>query len=216
MVKIDRFDDFNIESKTLYVFDFDDTLVVSPRYEDIAKKYLLEKLTAEDLIKRAFKKIGNNKSKLKLQDRRIFLEDPSFTYQSDKDWTRKGDRLYLIEPDEFCYTDDSLPNKLKDISNIYKQVENKCIITARPESMREKIMDVLKDLGIQYPEFGLHMKPDFLKNAGIWKGEKIAELVKKYGFKKVIFYDDNSKYLRKSKQVVSEKLPNLEFITKKV
>ena len=36
MVKIDKFNEFNIENKTLYVFDFDDTLMVTPRYEDIA------------------------------------------------------------------------------------------------------------------------------------------------------------------------------------
>lgn len=216
MVKIDRFDNFNIEQKTLYVFDFDDTLVVSPRYEDIALKYLSENITAKELVNRALNKIGQDKSKLKFQDGRIYIEDPEMRYQSDKDWIRKGNRLYLIQPDEFCYTEESLPNKLKDISEIYNLVENKCIITARPESIRNKILEVLENFGIQSPKYGIHMKPDFLKNAGMWKGEKIVELVKKYGFKKVIFYDDNSKYLRKSKQVVSEKLPDIEFITKKV
>jgi hypothetical protein len=32
--------------------------------------------------------------------------------------------------------------------------------------------------------------------AGVWKGNKIVELVEKTAFKKVIFYDDNIKYLK--------------------
>lgn len=73
MVKIDRFTEFNIDQQTLYVFDFDDTLVVSPRYEDIAIKFLNENLTVKDLLDRAVKRIGVDKSKLKVQDRRIFV-----------------------------------------------------------------------------------------------------------------------------------------------
>ena len=71
MVKIDRFNEFNIENGTLYVFDFDDTLMVTPRYEDIAMKYLNENLTVKDLLERALKRIGIDKSQLKIQDKRI-------------------------------------------------------------------------------------------------------------------------------------------------
>ena len=91
MVKIDRFSNFNI--RTLYVFDFDDTIVVSPRYEDIALEYLSENLKVKDLIDRAIKSIGIEKSQLKFQDGRIFVEDPNNNYNQTKDWTRKGTRL---------------------------------------------------------------------------------------------------------------------------
>jgi hypothetical protein len=214
MVKIDRFSNFNI--RTLYVFDFDDTIVVSPRYEDIALEYLSENLKVKDLIDRAIKSIGIEKSQLKFQDGRIFVEDPNNNYNQTKDWTRKGTRLYLIQPDEFCYLDESLPKKLKEVSDIYNQSKDKCIVTARPEGARDKIVSVLNKLNLKFPKYGLHMRPDFLKNAGSWKGEKIVELAKKYNFNKVVFYDDNSKYIRKAKKVVSEKMPELEFITIKV
>jgi hypothetical protein len=214
MVKIDRFSNFNI--RTLYVFDFDDTIVVSPRYEDIALEYLSENLKVKDLIDRAIKSIGIEKSQLKFQDGRIFVEDPNNNYNQTKDWIRKGTRLYLIQPDEFCYLDESLPKKLKEVSDIYNQSKDKCIVTARPEGARDKIVSVLNNLNLKFPKYGLHMRPDFLKNAGSWKGEKIVELAKKYNFNKVVFYDDNSKYIRKAKKVVSEKMPELEFITIKV
>lgn len=216
MVKIDRFNEFSIDKNTLYVFDFDDTLVESPRYEDIAVKYLFENLSAKDLIERAIKSLGINKYELKTQDGRIYIEDPNKVYQENRDWVRKGSRLYLIEPNEFCYTDESLPKKLKQLSSLYNSVENKCIVTARPEGVREKIQKTLESFGLKNAKYGLHMKPDFLKNAGIWKGEKIVELAKKYNFKKVIFYDDNSKYIRKAKKVVNEKMPELEFLAIKV
>lgn len=211
MVKIDRFQDFNIEQQTLYVFDFDDTLMVTPRYEDIAIKFLTENLKVKELLDRALKRIGVNKSQLKVQDKRIFIEDPNKFYKEEKDWVRKGNRLYLVQPDEFSYLDESLPNKLKELSNLYNQVEEKCIVTARPESMRHKIETVLDNFQLAKPKWGLHMAPDSRINAGKWKGEKIVELVNSTGFQNVIFYDDNSKYIRGAKKIVSEKLPNLNF-----
>ena len=211
MVKIDRFNEFNIEQQTLYVFDFDDTLVVSPRYEDIAIKFLNENLTVKDLLDRSLKRIGVTKDKLKVQDRRIFIEDPQRIYPEQKDWVRKGNRLYLVQPDEFSYLEESLPKQTKELVNLYKSVEDKCIVTARPESMRDKIENVLNQFGLEIPKWGLHMAPDGKINAGKWKGEKIVDLVETTGFQNVIFYDDNSKYIRGAKKVVQEKLPNLNF-----
>ena len=213
MVKIDKFNEFGIENNTLYVFDFDDTLMVTPRYEDIALKFLNENLTVKDLLDRAVKRIGITKDKLKVQDRRIFIDDPNKIYKEEKDWVRKGNRLYLVQPDEFSYLDESLPNKLKELANLYKSVEDKCIVTARPQSMRNKIESVLKQFGLENPKWGLHMCPDGKINAGKWKGDKIVELSETTGFQNVIFYDDNSKYIRVAKKVVSEKLPNLNFKT---
>ena len=211
MVKIDRFSEFNIEQQTLYVFDFDDTLMVTPRYEDIAVKFLTENLTVKDLLDRAVKRLGIDKSQLKVQDKRIFIDDPDKKYKEQKDWVRKGNRMYLVQPDEFCYLDESLPKQLKQLSELYKSVDDKCIVTARPESMRGRLEILLKQFGLDNPKWGLHMCPDGRVNAGIWKGEKIVELVKSTGFQNVIFYDDNSKYIRGAKRVVSEKLPNLNF-----
>lgn len=211
MVKIDKFNEFSIENKTLYVFDFDDTLMVTPRYEDIAVKYLTENLTVKELLDRAIKRIGVTKDQLKVQDRRIFIEDPDKRFKEEKDWVRKGNRLYLVQPDEFCYLDESLPTQVKDLVELYKSVQDKCIVTARPQSMRNKIESVLKQFGLENPKWGVHMCPNSRMNAGKWKGEKIVELVKLTGFNNVIFYDDNSKYIRGAKQVVSEKLPDLNF-----
>lgn len=215
MVKIDRYEQFSVED-TLYVFDFDDTLFVTPKWEDIAKKIIFENLTPDDLVKRALQDMNIDKKRLRIQDGRIFFEDPNVTSNITKDWTRKGSRVYLVQPPEFCYLDESLPNQLKNISEIYKKVKNKCIITARPESVRQKIESVLIQSGLEYPNWDLHMCPKGRMNAGRWKGEKICELAKKTEFQNITFYDDNSKYIREAKKVVAEKMPNLNFVCVKV
>jgi hypothetical protein len=55
---------------------------------------------------------------------------------------RKGKRVYLLTP-EFGKTDISLPTKLKELVNLYNSVENKCIVTARTEEVRNKIEEKL-------------------------------------------------------------------------
>ena len=89
-------------------------------------------------------------------------------------------------------------------------------MTARPEGSRKLIEETLKNLGLEMPKWGIHMRPDYLNNAGDWKGHKICELSERFNFDWVVFYDDNTKYIRKVKKVVSESLPNLKFEAIKV
>ncbi len=53
------------------------------------------------------------------------------------------------------------------------------------------------------------MMPQGRTNAGMWKGETIVDIINKTGFKKAIFFDDNSRYIKKATRVIKEKLPNL-------
>lgn len=213
MVKIERFNQFD---NILYIFDFDDTLVESPSFEDIAIKYINENITVKELLDKSLSSIKKNKKDLKLENGRLYINDPTSEIEIKGNWVRKGPRVYLTSPDIFCYIDESMPSTLKKMSELYKSVENKCIVTARPESLRNKIENILNDFGLEKPKYGLHMKPDNLKNAGDWKGHKICEVVSEFNFSKAIFYDDNSKFIRKAKKVVSEKLPNLDFTAVKV
>lgn len=214
MVRIDRFDEFSRD--ILYIFDLDDTLLVTPRFEDIAKKYLVENVGVKELLNRAINQLGVDISDLKMLDGRIYVDDSEMTLEPKGDWVRKGKRVYLTQPDKFSYLDESLPVAVKELTKLYKSVENKCIVTARPESMRPQIEKVLKRFDLEIPKFGLHMCPDGKINAGLWKGQKIVEIINETGFQKAIFYDDNSKYIRGAKKVVSEKLPDLDFKTVKV
>jgi len=160
--------------------------------------------------------IGATKKELQYENGRLFIQDNRMIYPEKQNWVRKGNRLYLVTPDIFCKMEESLPTKTKELVEFYRTTDNKCIVTARPESLRDRITSLLKELNIDFPKYGLHMCPDGRKNAGMWKGEKIAELCKKYNFNKVIFYDDNPKYIKKAKRAVAEIMPELNLQTIKV
>jgi hypothetical protein len=215
-MKIKNYNEFTSEN-VLYIFDFDDTLVNSPSFEELAIKYLKEDITIKDLLDQSIKRVGVTLDDLKWQDGRIYVLDPNKELKEFGNWVRKGDRLYMFSPNLFHVSDISLPKSLKtEISDLYKSVENKCIVTAREESLRNKITNKLLDLGLELPKYGLHMAPIGTKNAGHWKGERIVEIINETGFQKAIFYDDNIKYIKRATKVIKEKLPNLDFTSIKV
>jgi hypothetical protein len=214
-MKIKNYNEFASEN-VLYIFDFDDTLVNSPSFDELAINYLKEDITIKDLLNQSINRVGVTLDDLKWQDGRIYVLDPNKELKEFGNWVRKGDRLYMFTPNAFHLSDLSLPSTLKELSQLYKSVENKCIVTAREESLRNKITKTLLDLGLELPKYGLHMAPVGTKNAGHWKGERIVEIINETGFQKAIFYDDNIKYIKRATKVVKEKLPNLDFKTVKV
>jgi hypothetical protein len=214
-MKIKNYNKFTNEN-ILYIFDFDDTLVNSPSFDELAINYLKEDITIKDLLNQSVNRVGVTLDDLKWQDGRVYILDPNKELREFGNWIRKGDRLYMFTPHAFHLSNLSLPETLKELSELYKSVENKCIVTARQESLRNKITKTLLDLGLELPKYGLHMAPVGTKNAGYWKGEKIVEIVNKTGFQKAIFYDDNIKYIKRATKVVKEKLPNFDFTPVKV
>ncbi len=217
LMNIKKFFEFNVKKidDILYIFDFDDTLVETPEFEELAFPYLKENITVEELVNRCVDEIKVDKKSLKFLDGRIYFDDPNGEFKlpvNSKYWLRKGLRIYLISPNEFSLSDDSLPKESTDLKKLYDSVENKCIVTARPEILRKKILKNLNNLGFGEPKFGLHMYPSLNhRNAGEWKGYKIVELIKETGFEKAIFYDDNSKYIKKAKKVINDILPNFDI-----
>lgn len=214
-MKIKNYNKFTNEN-ILYIFDFDDTLVNSPSFDELAIDYLKEDITIKDLLNQSVNRVGVTLDDLKWQDGRVYILDPNKELREFGNWIRKGDRLYMFTPHAFHLSNLSLPETLKELSELYKSVENKCIVTARQEPLRNKISKTLLDLGLELPKYGLHMAPVGTKNAGYWKGEKIVEIVNKTGFQKAIFYDDNIKYIKRATKVVKEKLPNFDFTPVKV
>jgi hypothetical protein len=214
-MKIKNYNEFTSEN-VLYIFDFDDTLVNSPSFEELAINYLKEDITIKDLLNQSINRVGVTLDDLKWQDGRIYVLDPNKELKEFGNWVRKGDRLYMFTPNAFHLSDLSLPETLKELSELYKSVENKCIVTAREESLRDKITRTLLDLGLELPKYGLHMAPNGTKNAGHWKGERIVEIINGTGFQKAIFYDDNAKFIKRATKVVRDKLPNFDFTPIKV
>jgi hypothetical protein len=195
--------EYNSFNDILYVFDLDDTLVKTPSFESIAKKYIKESNlpTAYDLLNKSVKEINKNVEDLKYENGRIFIQDSIIEPKGN--WVRKNTRLYLTTPKIFSYIDESMPlyNK-QEIVDIYNKMDQKAILTARPEGSRDKVEKKLSELNIEYPNNGLIMRPDNLMGAGKWKGEQLVKLSSNY--EKIIFYEDNAKYIKDAKKVWNE------------
>lgn len=209
-MEIKKFHDYSNQD-TLFIFDLDNTLVITPTFNELSIEFLKENITIENLLKSSVKKIGVTISDLKIENGKIFIEDPNDKIIPKGNWVRKGKRVYIYAPEIFHTSEISFPKKPSNFLNLYNSIENKCIVTARSESIREEITKKLQELGLEMPKYGIHMAPIGTKNLGTWKGLKIVEILKEIGFKKVKFYDDNSKYLTKATRVIKEKLPNIDW-----
>ena len=196
--------EYNSFNDILYVFDLDDTLVKTPSFESIAKKYIKESNlpTVYELLDKSVNLINKNIDDLKYENGRIFIQDD--TIEPKGNWVKKKTRLYLTSPDIFSFIDESMPIHTKqDVINIYNKVDKKAILTARPEGSRDRIEKRLSELNIEHPNMGLIMRPNHVKGAGKWKGEQLVKLSLDYN--KIIFYEDNARYIRDIKKVWAEK-----------
>jgi FMN phosphatase YigB (HAD superfamily) len=207
------FENFQDES-VLYIFDFDDTLVDTPSFEDLAIEYLTENQNIGDLIKKSLKFVNKEQKDLKIENGRIYIEDPNQTIEPKGNWVRKGLRVYMVTPNVYHFLDISLPTKVKELSELYKKVQNKAIVTGRMVDLEEKVKESLTKFGLELPNYGLHCYPsknDTSDRVAEWKGKTIVKLLKETGFLKAKFYDDKPKWVKKVRQIVAQELPLVEF-----
>ena len=202
------------ESDTLYIFDFDNTLVDSPSYEELAIEYLTENTTIGDLIRRSLNFVNKQKSDLRIENGRIYIEDPNQTIEPKGNWVRKGLRLYMVTPNVYHFLDLSLPIQVKQLAELYTQVQNKSIVTGRMVDLKEKVKESLQKFGLELPNYGLFCYPskdDRTDRVAEWKAKTIVQLLKDTGFKKAKFYDDKPKWVKKVVLEVRKELPDVEF-----
>jgi hypothetical protein len=203
-----------LDSQTLYIFDLDQTLVESPSFEELAIQYLTENQNISDLIKRSLYFVNRSKSDLRIENGRIYIEDPNQTIEPKGNWVRKGLRVYMVTPNVYHFLDISLPTKVKELSEMYKKVQNKAIVTGRMVDLEEKVKESLTKFGLELPNHGLFCYPskdDRTDRVAEWKAKTIVQLIKDHGFKKAKFYDDNPKWVRRVVLEVNKELPNVEF-----
>ena len=196
------------EDDTLYIFDFDDTLVDSPSFEELVIRYKNgEDLPEiEILLKNSLKLIDKKLSDIHIENGKIFVKDADESIEVEGKgnyWVRKGGGLIkMITPNKFHFLDISMPTKVKELSELYKQVQNKSIVTGRMVDLREKVIGSLELFGLELPNHGLFCYPsknDRTDRVAEWKAKTIVQLLKDTGFKKAKFYDDKPK------------LPEVEF-----
>jgi hypothetical protein len=222
MLFLKLFEEFNnTDDDVLYIFDFDDTIVDSPRFEEQIKDYLSEGLSIKDLLDEVLVQINANKSDLRYENGRYFIEDPNNEIDIlGKDWVRKKSRIYLNSPEKYYYSDLSFPTRVTEIGELYKKVKNKAIVTARYKKIQWKVEKYLDHFGFDYPNYGLFCFPGLndnkLERASPWKGRTIVKLISENGFKKAIFYDDTAKTIKEVRRAVKNSLPYVDFEAIKV
>jgi len=202
------------EDSIIYIFDLDGTIVYSPSFEELSIKYLTENLSIENLINNSLKNIKKSKKDLKIENGRIYIEDPDKKIELKGNWVRKGIRVYMVTPNVYNFLDISLPTKVKELSELYKKVKNKAIVTGRMVDLEEKIKKSLLNFGLELPNHGLFCYPskdDGIDRVAEWKAKTIVKLLKDTGFKKAKFYDDKPKWVKRVVLEVSKELPNVEF-----
>jgi hypothetical protein len=203
----------------LYIFDFDDTLADSPRFEELAINYLREGVTVKTLVDRSLKQIGKKKEDVKIENGRLYVNDPKSEIDIKGNWVRKKTRVYLVAPDKFYYLEESFPDKLTPLAKKYKSVKNKAIVTARIKTVRNLLEKYLDKLGLGQPNQGLFMYPlrdETSDRVATWKAKTVIKLIKESGFTKAEFFDDKSKTVNAVINAVKEELPDVEFIGHKV
>jgi len=219
IIKIDKQSVSINESKsnddTLYIFDFDDTLMLNRRFEEIAIEYLKEDVTIRSLLLSSIRKIGVKMSDLKWENGKIYVDDPNQMISIRSEWIRKGKRVYLTTPDKFYYTDMSLPVATTKLIDLYNSVENKAIVTGRHDDIKHKVSNSLKEFRLVDPNYGLHCYPgkrNTEQKIGEWKSTIIIDLIKKSECRNVYFYDDNSKWVNKATAAVKKEMPHINWI----
>jgi hypothetical protein len=203
-----------LDSQTLYIFDLDQTLVESPSFEELAIEYLTENQNISDLIKKSLYFVNRSKSDLRIENGRIYIEDPNQTIEPKGNWVRKGLRVYMVTPNVYHFLDISLPTKVKELSEMYKKVQNKAIVTGRMVDLEGKVKESLLKFGLELPNHGLFCYPSKEQTSdrvAEWKAKTIVKLLKETGFLKVKFYDDKPKWVKKVRELVAKELPEVEF-----
>jgi hypothetical protein len=205
------FEDFTGE-KILYLFDFDETLVETPEFEEAAIAYLNESLSIGEILDNYASRMGITPKDFKIENGKIYIDYIGQDYKQP--WILKGKRLYLTAPQyHWTHSPDSLPTGTLELVELYNSVEDKAIITARPEDMRDIIVGKMKELGLEQPKWGLHMFPIRSGSGapGQWKGDVAVSLIEESGINNVKFYDDKPKIVNRVVRTVKEKLPNIKI-----
>ena len=205
----------SVGSKVLYAFDLDDTLVFSKRFEDVIKSLLKESVTPESILNNKMNEIGVERKDLKYEHGRIYFNDPIelFNVTGSQSWVRKDNRVYLLKPDEYLSTPESMPIKTNPVLvDIYNKAENKVIITSRKEKYRTQTIEALKKLGIEMPNYGLNMYPNNSSmSSKVWKAMRLKELQRECGFTEINYFDDNRIVLKKMKEYLKRERIHVNF-----
>lgn len=219
--------------KSIYIFDLDDSLTETktfssfvgtedgqkidtfthyPAYFKSAKSIFWDKLS-KDVY---FKRLGDFVVPINATNDKPFSSDSLEHFNGDK----RKDKMFavkndivVLKPFSGFHSDPSTIGKVinEPVYKDYMTSENKMILTGRDEKLRAPIEENLKEIGIEYPNFGLKM---YSGNSGIknWKSNVILQTIEENNWEEVHFYEDRTDWLHFAEGSVTEKYSNVKFV----
>jgi hypothetical protein len=144
------------------------------------------------------------------------LKEVGLKFSIKKDLLRaleeKNQVLNLRPQPDYYNNNETIGIKVNnEIFEIYKNCENKMIVTGRGEKMRLAIEQRLKDLKIEFPNYGLHLFPGGSKGIADYKVKVIQDSIINNGWEEVHFFEDRNDWLEKAYIETIEKFPGVKF-----
>lgn len=224
-----------IMSKIIHIFDMDDSLFDTPTFAELSdvenggiinsdnkfNEYFMKvKASFWDILSKEvyFKRSGDFIVPVNQATNEPFSED-IIDYFINKPGLSK-----MFIPQNGILVLNSFPGFHKDPETLglvlndhvfqdYESAKNKMILTGRNEELREKIMNILRYLGIQYPNYGLQLYNQKLGvNIEQFKIKSILQSIKENGWDIVHFYEDRNDWLTASERAVTQVFPEVKFI----
>ncbi len=223
-------------SKTIYIFDLDDSLFDTPTFADMSNvehgnvinsdnkfnDYFMKiKAAFWDVLSKEvyFKRSGDfilpinqsNHQPFSEENIEYFIGNPGMS----KMFISKDGIMALNSFPGFHKDPETLGLVINDhVFEDYENATNKMVLTGRNEELRERIMNIFKYLGIDYPNYGLHL---YSQKSGVnieqFKIKTILQTIKEHGWDVVHFYEDRKDWLTAAEQAVSQLFPNVKFVS---
>lgn len=219
--------------KEIHIFDMDDTLFETPKFTDFVEAGHEEIIDDTRVFPEYFKKIKNafmNEMSKEVYFKRIGdfvvpfnklngrnFPDLFIEYFQDKKYKRLFDVHNGIIVVKSFPGFHSSPETLGKITNLeviknYISVNNKMIITGRNESLRQDILRIFEELGLELPNYGLILYKSGAKSIKDFKTEMILKTIEENKWEEVHFYEDRPDWLYHAEGAVKEKFPEIKFV----
>jgi hypothetical protein len=237
-----------MESKTLYAFDMDDTLLETPKLSSIVDVEGGEVITSNENIKEYVKKIkgiflslffkeicfekSNDfivivdcKTKNRFGSEYVdFIHDltpeqlknAGLKNSTKKDLIRtigEENDVLILKPFPGFYDDEQTLGTLlnPEVFSVYKQAKNKMIVTGRKESLHQNVESNLLNLGVEIPNFGLHLFPGGQQSIVQYKTKVLINSTIANGWDEIHFFEDRVDWLDIVEKGVLQEFPSIKF-----
>jgi len=146
------------------------------------------------------------------------IEGSSLISDSEKEqilnkFNLKDDKLILGLFPEFFRTESTIGAELiEKVADVYKNVQNKMIVTGRSEGIRKGAEYILYNVvGLEVPNFGFYLYSGSKGGIQKYKADTVLNSIKKNNWKVIHFFEDRKDWLDFVENEVKREFPDVLF-----